>query len=83
MLFDQRLPPGGRKTDDGRYEVVIEGRWYKVPESKILRHKGNPTGSAVACYTTVPGYATLPGVSNRDRQDQIDILCFVPELPTS
>ena len=37
-----------RKTEDGRYEVIIEGRWYKVPERIILRHKGNPTGSAVA-----------------------------------
>jgi hypothetical protein len=72
-----------RKTDDGRYEIAIEGRWYKVPEATILRQKGNPTGSAVACYNTVPGYATLPGVSAHDRVDHIEIMCFVPELPTS
>jgi hypothetical protein len=72
-----------RKASDSGYEVLIERNWYAVPKRAILRQKGNPLGSAVACYTTVPGYTTLPGVSERDRVDQIDILCFVPELPTS
>jgi len=71
------------RLTDGGYEVYAEGRWYQVPNNIILRQKGNPVGKAVACYTTIPGYATLPGVSGRDRGDHLEILCFVPELPTS
>jgi hypothetical protein len=69
-----------RITGDGAYEVRIEGAWYKVPDNIILRQKGNPVGRAVACYTTIFGYTTLPGAPHGDR---IEILCFVPELPTS
>jgi hypothetical protein len=71
------------RLTDGGYEVYAEGRWYQVPNNIILRQKGNPVGKAVACYTTILGYATLPGVSGRDREDRVEILCFVPELPTS
>ena len=69
-----------RIADDGTYEVRIEGAWYKVPDNIVLRQKGNPVGRAIACYTTIFGYTTLPGAPH---EDQIEILCFVPELPTS
>ena len=69
-----------RITDDGTYEVRIEGSWYKVPNTVILRRKGNAVGRAVACYTMIFGYTTLPDAPH---DDQIEILCFVPELPTS
>ena len=69
-----------RIANDGAYEVQIEGSWYRVPNSIILRRQNNPLGQAVACYTTIPGYATLPGAPH---DDQIEILCSAPELPTS
>jgi hypothetical protein len=69
-----------RMADDGAYEVLIEGSWSRVPDTIILKRKGNPVGSAVACYTTIFGYTTLPDAPH---DDQIEILCFVPELPTS
>lgn len=71
------------RLTDGGYEAYAEGRWYRVPDDIILRQKGNPVGKAVACYTIIFGYATLPGASDRDREDRVEILCFVPELPTS
>ena len=69
-----------RIANDGAYEVHIEGAWYIVPNNIILRRQNNPLGQAVACYTTIPGYTTLPGAPH---DDQIEILCFAPELPTS
>jgi hypothetical protein len=66
---------------DGRYEVMVEGKWYRVPNRVVLQRNGNPVGSAVACYTTALGYGTLVGAPYDE--DRIEILCFVPELPTS
>jgi hypothetical protein len=71
-----------RIADDGTYEARIEGAWYRVPDTVILERKVNPLGSAVACYTRTFGYGTLAGKDNYDG-DGIDVLCFVPELPTS
>lgn len=44
---------------DGRFEVLIddryipglEPRWVAVPPGKTVINAGNPTGSAVACWT--------------------------------
>ena len=69
-----------RIADDGTYEVRIEGSWHRVPNRIILRRQGNPVGRAVACYKTIFGYTTL---ADAPHDDQIEILCFVPESPTS
>ena len=70
-----------RIASDGRYEVLVEGKWYRVPNRFVLQQNGNPLRRAVACYTTSFGYGTLTGgVYDGDR---IEILCFVPEVPTS
>jgi hypothetical protein len=70
-----------RIADDGRYEVMLDGTWYRVPNRFVLRQEDNPVGRAVACYTTVFGYGTLRhGAYDGDR---IEILCFVPERPIS
>jgi len=74
-------PVDYRLASDGRYEVMVEGNWYKVPRRFVLQRKGNPLGRTVACYTTTLGYGTLAGGTYEG--DQIEILCFVPELPTS
>jgi len=66
---------------DGRYEVLVEGQWYGVPNRFVLQQQGNPIGKAVACYTANFGYGTLNGGAYDG--DRIEILCFVPELPTS
>jgi hypothetical protein len=63
------------------YQIRLEGLWYDVPSNIILRGKGNPVGAAVACYRTTFGYTTLEGATQR--ADGFEILCFVPELPTS
>jgi hypothetical protein len=70
-----------RLASDGRLEVMVEGKWYKVPRRFVLQRKGNPLGRAVACYSTALGYGTLAGGTYEG--DEIEILCFVPELPTS
>ena len=70
-----------RISDDGRYEVIVDGTWYSVPNRFVLRQKANPAGRAVACYTTTFGYGTLMQGAYDD--DQIEILCFVPEQPIS
>jgi hypothetical protein len=70
-----------RRASDGRFEVMVEGSWYKVPRRLVLQGQGNPLGRAVACYSTTFGYGTLAGGTYED--DRIEILCFVPELPTS
>jgi hypothetical protein len=71
-----------RIADDGRYEVMLDGTWYRVPNRFVLRQEGNPVGRAVACYTTIFGYGSLRGNGSYDG-DQIEILCFVPERPVS
>jgi hypothetical protein len=70
-----------RIVTDGGYEVMVEGEWYRVPDRFVLQQKGNQAGKAVACYTTVFGYGTLTGAVYG--ADRIEILCFVPESPTS
>jgi hypothetical protein len=49
-----------------------------VPDRFILLDKSNLAGRAVACYTTKFGFETLDGSA-----DELDILCFVPESPTT
>lgn len=51
--------PVGFRTRNGHYEAFIDkmqftdgpDEWVRVPESKIIRDKPNPTGSAQACWT--------------------------------
>jgi hypothetical protein len=71
-------------TQDGHYEVQIEGWRYAVPTDTIIGGIANPTGRAVACYTLVAFGLPLPNGVPRDKpQDTIEILCFVPPRPTS
>ncbi len=72
-----------RRTASGGYEALVEGTWHTVPQTMVMRHTANPVGKAVACYTFVSGYATLPGASSEARQDHVEILCFVPAEPVS
>lgn len=51
-------PVESRTSDDGQaYEILIDHRWLRVPEEKILHNARNPTGQAVACY--MPGLGIL------------------------
>ena len=70
-----------RIASDGQYEVMVEGNWYSVPSRLVLHPMHNPVGRAVACYTTAFGYGSLLGGAYDG--DRVEILCFVPELPTS
>jgi hypothetical protein len=50
---------------DERYGPGTEARWVPVPPQKIVRNAGNPTGSAVACWTPAMGilcFVLPPGV---------------------
>jgi hypothetical protein len=49
---------------EGSYWVPIDGVWWRVPETAIVRDAGNPLGEAVVWYVSVRG--------------NIEIRCFVP-----
>jgi hypothetical protein len=49
---------------EGSYWVPIDGVWWRVPETAIVRYAGNPLGEAVVWYVSVRG--------------NIEIRCFVP-----
>lgn len=72
-----------RQSVDGGYTVLYQGRWYRVPQGVILRGQSNPLGQAVACFETVIGWGTMPGISDDDREDRREIRCFVPPQPNS
>jgi len=64
---------------DGHYEVEINGRRYVVPNGVIIQGIANPTDKAVACYDIGEfGLPLPPGHPTDQRQDIIEILCFVP-----
>jgi len=54
-----------RGTDNGGYEVPIEGEWLPVPPEAIIYNAGNPTGEAVVWYV-------------RQATNTYYIRCFVP-----
>ena len=35
-----------RISDDGRYEVMVDGTWLRVPNGSVLRQKTNPAGQS-------------------------------------
>lgn len=37
---------------DGDYEVILHGRWEKVPEDKVLHRRDNPKQAPVLCAMT-------------------------------
>jgi hypothetical protein len=49
---------------EGGYWVPIDGVWWRVPESAVVRNAGNPLGEAVVWYVSLRG--------------NIVIRCFVP-----
>jgi hypothetical protein len=58
--------PVDYKLDADGYEALIETRWVRVPDDKILHGKPNPTGHGVLCRSPISG----------------TILCFVPASET-
>jgi hypothetical protein len=48
------------------YEALLDERWVRVPEDKILRGTANPTARAILCRSPISGA----------------ILCFVPASET-
>ena len=53
-LYDCRTTRA-RVTKDGWEAQTQYGDWVKVPEDKIIRDRGNPTGQPVLCYLRSPG----------------------------
>jgi hypothetical protein len=54
-----------RRYDDDKsihYWVLLDGKWWKVPDANVIKDQGNPVGVPVVWYTT--------GKDN--------IRCFVP-----
>jgi hypothetical protein len=49
---------------EGGYWVPIDGAWWRVPETAVVRNAGNPLGEAVVWYVSLRG--------------NIEIRCFVP-----
>lgn len=58
--------PVDYKMDSNGYEALIEAKWVRVPDEKILHGKPNPTGRGVLCRSPISG----------------TILCFVPASET-
>ena len=58
--------PVDYKLNGEGYEALIETRWMRIPDDKILHGKPNPTGRAVLCRSPISG----------------TILCFVPASET-
>ncbi len=58
-------PVDYRLGADG-YEALLDARWVRVPDDKIIRNKPNPTGRAQLCRSPISG----------------SILCFVPASET-
>ena len=58
--------PVDYKLDADGYEALVEARWVRVPDDKILHGKRNPTGRGVLCRSPISG----------------TILCFVPASET-
>jgi hypothetical protein len=72
------------KEHNGRFEIIIDGWPYTVPDNVILRTINNPVARAVVCY----GYASFgppvpQGEIRTSPQDVIEILCFIPEKSIS
>jgi len=44
-----------KMTGDGWVALNQFGQWVKVPETKIIRGKDNPTGRPVLCWLPSPG----------------------------
>ena len=68
---------------DGQYWVLIEGRWFPVPPSRVIRNKGNPVGRPVVWYQKFPWPRDddMPIIENAPvvpEVPEINILCFVP-----
>jgi len=58
--------PVDYRMDSNGYEALIEAKWVRVPDEKILHGKPNPTGRGVLCRSPISG----------------TILCFVPASET-
>jgi len=60
---------------NGQYWVLIEGKWFPVPPSRVIHNRGNPVGRPIVWYQKFP-------VPNDDDEmpavPEINILCFVP-----
>jgi hypothetical protein len=54
-----------RLAADG-YEALLDARWVRVPDDKILRGMSNPLARRVVCHSPISG----------------TILCFVPANET-
>jgi hypothetical protein len=59
---------------DGQYWVLIEGKWFPVPPSRVIHNKGNPVGRPVVWYQKFPP----PNDDDAPAIPEINILCFVP-----
>ena len=60
---------------DGQYWVLIEGKWFPVPPSRIIHNRGNPVGRPIVWYQKFP----LPNDDDEmPAVPEINILCFVP-----
>jgi hypothetical protein len=59
---------------DGQYWVLIEGKWYAVPPSRVIHNKGNPVGRPVVWYQIFPS----PDDGDAPIVPEINIQCFVP-----
>jgi hypothetical protein len=58
--------PVDYKLDSSGYEALIEAKWVRIPDDKILHGKPNPVGRGVLCRSPISG----------------TILCFVPASET-
>lgn len=55
------------------YEALVDKRWIKVPNTKVIKNRSNPTGSAVLCHSSF---------ENPNGSINVNIYCFIPASET-
>lgn len=58
--------PAEYRLSDNGYEALLDTKWVRVPDDRVLHGRDNPTGHAILCRSPISG----------------TILCFVPASET-
>ena len=60
-ISDCRAQVDSKISDDGRYEVMVDGTWYRVRTGFVLLAKATPSAGPLLAIRRIFGYGTLRG----------------------